>query len=127
MALAGALRRNGQALADVRALRARLRAVRPRAGAQAADVDALEKSAAQLEGAAGGFGGGAGAASGPDTLARLGGQLQQLYELVQDVDVAPSSQALAAAAERQQALARVLASWDQLKKNDVAALESKLK
>jgi hypothetical protein len=123
--LADAIRRGSQALGEVRALRARLRDARTRTGAPVAEIDALEKSAAAIEGSGGGFfGGGAG---GPDSLARLGGQLQQLYELVQDADVAPSSQALAAVAERQQALLKLQASWEQLRKNEAAALDAKLK
>jgi photosystem II stability/assembly factor-like uncharacterized protein len=125
MELAAAIRANQEALTEVRALRARLREVRSRAGALGADVDALEKSAAQIEGTPGGFGGGGGA-SGPDTLARVGGQLQQLYELVQDVDVAPSSQALVAIADRKEALAKVLRGYLNVKA-DAAALEAKLK
>lgn len=124
--LADAIRRDHQALTQVRALRAKLRETRERAGALAGDVEALEKSAAQLEGTPGGFFGGGGA-GGPDTLARLAGQLQQLFELVQDVDAAPTSQALSAVADRQQALARLLASWEELKRRDAAALDEKLK
>jgi photosystem II stability/assembly factor-like uncharacterized protein len=124
--LAGAIRRDHEALERLRAVRAKLKAARERAGGLAAEVDALDKSLGGLEGSAGGFFGGGGAA-GPDTLARLIGQFQQLYELVQDVDAAPTSQALTAIAERTQALAALLARWDSLLKGDVAALDAKLK
>ena len=46
---------------------------------------------------------------------------------MQDVDAAPTSQALAAVAERTQALAALLARWDAVLKGDVAALDAKLK
>ena len=126
--LAAAIRSDHEALSQVRSLRAKLKATRERAGALANSVDALDKLLAQIEGTpAGPFGGGAAAGGGPDTLARLIGQLEQLYDLVQDVDAAPTTQALAAVADRQQALSKLLVSWGELKRRDVAALDGKLK
>ncbi len=124
--LAGAIRRDHEALQQLRGVRARLKAVRERAGGLAGEVDALDKALAGVEGTAGGFFGG-GAAGGPDTLARLIGQLQQLYELVQDVDAAPTSQALAAVEERRKALSGLLSRWQALQQGDVASLDAKLK
>jgi hypothetical protein len=100
--LAGGIRETSDALARVRTIRGRLKGA-PAGSAQ----EALDKEAAALEGAAGGFFGGA--ADGEDSLSRVQGQLQQLYEIVIGADAAPTSQAVAAIEERRAALGRTLA------------------
>ena len=47
-------------------------------------------------------------------LSRLGGAFTQLLDLLQDADVAPSSQAVAASNDLQRALAKAEASWKEI-------------
>jgi hypothetical protein len=74
-------------------------------------------------------GGGARRARGgtPDTLSAMRGALLQLLGVFQDADVAPTSQAAAAVPELTNAVAPLLAKWDQFKKQDLAALNQQLR
>jgi len=125
--LAGAIGQAHGALTEVRALRKQLQALGEQAGALRPEVEALDAKAAAVEGPAGGFFGAAPASAGPEGLARLLGQLQQLYEIVDEVDAAPTSQALAAVADRTQAATSALRRWDALQRGDAAALDARLK
>ena len=130
------------ALRELRALRAQVKPLQEKAGqspiAQAlADFD---KKAAALEGGGGatgggqrgggggggGFGPGAGGGGG-DTLAGIGGSLTPLMGLMQAADAAPTSQALAAVAERQKALAALMGKWNALKFQDLNTINAQLK
>ncbi len=84
--------------------------IRPKASAD------LEKKIGDLVGnAAGRFGGGGrGGAAGPETLNSVKGQLSQLMTLLQEADVAPTPQAMAAVVERRQALAKLIQRWNAL-------------
>jgi hypothetical protein len=76
----------------------------------------LEKLDALVGQPAPGFGGGRGAApSGPETLTRITGTLTQLMNLLQGADVTPTSQLVAAVAERRAALNKLLAQWTAVK------------
>lgn len=100
------------ALDSLRALRASLRALRQQSsGAVATALDSLDREAGALEGAAGGFGGGGGGGSGPATLAGTIGQLAQLYDALQEADVAPTTQLVAAIHDAQRAIPATLARW----------------
>ena len=100
------------ALDSLRALRSSLRALRQQSsGAVAAALDSLDREAGALEGAAGGFGGGGGGGSGPATLAGTIGQLAQLYDALQEADVAPTTQLVAAIRDTQRAIPATLARW----------------
>ncbi len=105
--LAGRIRETADALAQLGALRARIKTA-PSAPA----LEALDKEAAALEGAVTGLFGQA--ADGED-LSRLAGQLQQLYEIVTGVDAAPTSQAIASIEDRRAALVQTLARFSTLK------------
>ena len=94
------------------------------AGGAGQDLSGLDEKLASLEGRGGGFGA---AAGGDDGLAQLNGQLGQLYGIVQGADVAPTTQAADAIAERRQALERVLARWEQVRARDVEAVNVKLR
>ena len=99
------------ALDSLRALRSSLRALRQQSsGAVAAALDSLDREAGALEGATGGFGGGGGG-SGPATLAGTIGQLAQLYDALQEADVAPTTQLVAAIRDTQRAIPATLARW----------------
>jgi photosystem II stability/assembly factor-like uncharacterized protein len=87
---------------EIRARRAKLR--------DHPDQAELDKKLAALEGGGGGGRGGGGggrgaAASGPDTFASVNGALAGLLRTLQGADAAPTTQAVAAAADRHKALA----------------------
>ncbi|HEU4630880.1 MAG TPA: hypothetical protein VFS08_14110 [Gemmatimonadaceae bacterium] len=98
------------------ALRARVDSLR--AGATGARADSLAARAAQLAALAGGGSGrfgGRGGAGGDETLASLNGELSRLYDLVQDADVPPTTQAAAAIADRIATARALLARWEGLR------------
>jgi hypothetical protein len=118
--------RTRDAVDGVRALRASLRDVRGRAtGGMAAAIDSLERAAGALEGAGGGFGGGGG--GGAPTLAGTIGQLAQLYEALQEADVAPTTQLVAAVEDARRGVPAALARWSAMRTRDVAALNTRLR
>jgi hypothetical protein len=71
--------------------------------------------------------GGAGGAGGQDTLAGISGSLNQLMNLLQSADAAPTTQAIAAVMEKREALRTLMAKWDAFKTKDVVALNAALK
>jgi photosystem II stability/assembly factor-like uncharacterized protein len=119
------------ALTQVRKLRSQLRDLRGRApqGALADAINALDRKAAALEGAGGGFrggGGGAGRASTEPSLNAINGELLGLMGLVEGADVTPTTQAVAAFEQAQRTLAAVLSRWSELKDKDVRTLNEQL-
>ena len=117
--------------AQINQLRSQLRERRSSAGegALADAVAALDLKAAALAGAGGGGGrrgrrGGGGA--GPATFSRVEGELNSLMGLVEGADATPTTQAVAAFKESQHTLAGLIARWNDLKKQDVAALNKRL-
>lgn len=124
--LAAAMREDFAALDEVRSLRSQLQARRGRStGAIAQEIAAIDQKAAALEGSAGGRFGGGGA--GPDTLARLNGELASVYTVIEGSDATPTTQAVAAAGELDQKLKELLARWNDLKTRDLAALNDHLR
>jgi hypothetical protein len=118
--------RTRTALDSVRALRGALRDLRGRAtGDLTAALDSLERVAGALEGAGGGFGGGGG--SGSPTLAGAIGQLGQLYDALQDADVAPTTQLVAAVQNAQRDVPALVARWDTIRTRAVPALNTRLR
>jgi len=75
----------------------------------------LDQKLAAIEGA-GGAGRGA-PAGGPDTLTSVSGALSTLLRMIEGADVAPTTQVVAAAADRRKALAALLTQWAALKPN----------
>jgi hypothetical protein len=124
------IREDSIALAQVRALRAELRAARERGGASVADaISSLDDKAAALEGAGGGGRGGGGRGgrgSGGSSFSSINGELTLLYGIVHGSDRAPTTQALAAVADAQRQLSLLLASWSQLQAKDVPAVSAQL-
>jgi photosystem II stability/assembly factor-like uncharacterized protein len=122
------------ALETLRSLRAQVKDRGSRGGSVAAASEALaafDKKASALEGqspAGGGGGGGRGAApAGPETLASITGGMTQLMTLLQGADVTPTTQLVAAVADRRAALAKLMTRWNALKGADLAALNATLK
>ena len=101
--LARGMRRDSLALAQVRALRARLKARRTSSPGDSTAVDSLDQHAARLE-----TGAGAPPAKpgepGPANLARLQSGLARLYDVLQESDAAPTTAHIATAARLQQSL-----------------------
>jgi hypothetical protein len=118
-------------LEQVRALREKLRQLRQSAsqGGAADAITAFDQKLAALEGAGGGGrgGGGRGAATGPDTIATVNGSLGVLMRLIQEADVAPTTQAIAASADRRKAMASLLQRWATMKSQDLVTLNTQLK
>jgi hypothetical protein len=107
------INRTRGALDSLRTMRASLRDLRSRSsGNAAAALDSLDRSAAALEGGVGGGGGGGGGGAGGNaTLGGLLGQLAPLYDALQDADVAPTTQLVAAVQDAQRNVASTLARW----------------
>jgi hypothetical protein len=118
-------------LAEMRAMREKLRQIRERAGqgAAAEAIATFDQKVAALEGAGGGRGGGGrgAAAGGPDTINSVNASLGLLMRLIQSADVAPTTQAAAASAERRKAMAGLLQRWTSMKSQDLANLNAQLK
>jgi photosystem II stability/assembly factor-like uncharacterized protein len=121
-----ALQRDAQAVEHVRRLRAQLAARASQAkGDVATAVTALDERATALLGGSGGFfRGGDGNAS--ESLARLSGQLQSLYGVLQEADVAPTSVVVVAVRDRLATLEPLLARWNAMLTQDVPALNQQL-
>jgi hypothetical protein len=118
-----------KALEQIRALREKLRALRERAapGAASDAVTEFDQKLAALQGTGGGGRGGRGAASGPDTITSVNGSLSLLMRMIQGADAAPTSQAMAAAADRRKAMAGLLQRWTAMKAEGLATLNRQLK
>jgi photosystem II stability/assembly factor-like uncharacterized protein len=122
--LVDSIHQDYDALQQVLSLRAQLKDLKSRAqGATADAITKLDQQAASVEG-----GGGFGASSaGPQaqSLRRLNGGLVHVYDIVSMADAAPTTQAVAASGELQQALSTSLSKWNQVK-GDVTSLNRQL-
>jgi hypothetical protein len=122
--------KTSKALEQIRTMRAQLGPLREKAGpgTTADAMAAFDQKLVALGGAAGGGrGGGRGAvAAGPDTLASVSSSLTQLMRLLESADVAPATQAVAAAADRRAALAKLVERWNALLSRDLADLNTRL-
>ena len=120
-----------KALEQMRALREKVRQLHDRAGqgGTADAITAFDQKLAALAGAGGGGrgGGGRGAATGPDTISSVNGSLGVLMRLIQQADVAPTTQAVAASADRRKAMASLLQRWATMKSQDLVTLNTQLK
>jgi hypothetical protein len=119
------------ALEQVKKLRAQIKELRARAGIAPALADslaALDKKAAALMGEGGGRGAGRAAAL-PATpnLEQIHGSLATLLEVLQSADAAPTTQAVAAAAQLQTRLRAALSDWENLKRTDAESLNAQLR
>jgi hypothetical protein len=64
---------------------------------------------------------------GPDTLNSVRASLLALMNMVQAADVAPTTQLVAAASDRQKAAAQIMNRWAALKTQELTALNAQLK
>jgi len=123
-----AINRTRGVLDELRALRANLRDIRARTtGETIAAIDSLDLAAGALEGGGGGFGGGGGGGGGSPTLSGTIGTLAQLYDALQDADVQPTTQLVAAVQAAQREVPATLARWDPLRARAVARFGSQLR
>jgi hypothetical protein len=116
-------------LDELRTLRANLRELRGRAsGDLVAVVDSIDRAAAALEGGGGGFGGGGGGRPGEaPTLTGTIGELGQLYGALQDAEVQPTTQLVAAVQAAQRQVPTTLARWDTVRTRATARLGAQLR
>jgi hypothetical protein len=121
-----ALKDDSAALAEVRSVRSQLRDRSAAATGQLGQtIAAFDARVAALEGSGGGFGGqGAG---GTESFARLRGNMASLLDMLQDADVAPTTQLAAAVGERLRALEALRQSWRELRSTELAALNDQLR
>jgi len=63
----------------------------------------------------------------PDSFTSVRGRLKGLLESVQDADVSPTNQAVAAVTERRMALAKLMTQWDQFVSQELPALNLQLR
>ncbi|MBI4501004.1 MAG: glycoside hydrolase [Gemmatimonadetes bacterium] len=125
------LRKDYDALRELRAMRQQLAQLKTSAGSGpvADSVAALDQKAAGLEGSrGGGFGGGGrGGAGSEQTLTQSNGSLASVLGLLQGADVAPTTQALAAVTQVRREVGAVLARWDEMKTRDLTQLNVQLR
>ncbi len=122
-----AMHRDYQAVQQVKSLRAQLPRLQQRASADlAAELSAFDKKAEALAGSGGGFELFFGGTGGPPNLSRLNTQLNQLLQVLEGADAAPTRQAVAAVAETERVLESQLAAWQEMKTRDLSALNAKL-
>jgi hypothetical protein len=114
------------ALDRLRGVREQVKAIQNPPAAVAAALADFDKTAAALEGeAGGGFGGPPAAAQ--ESLNSVAFSLRSVMSLLQGADVAPTTQGVAAAQDRAKALAEVMARWDALRGETLAGVNALLK
>jgi hypothetical protein len=105
-----AMRKDYDALQEVRAFRAHLDSLKSSSDASPA-LDSLDRRAASLEGRSRGFGGG----SGSPSFASLNSELNSLLRTVDGADAKPTRQTVAAVSAAEQSLARLLSRWAEVR------------
>ena len=95
----------------------------------AKDIDALTQKLAQFGGGGRGRGPGGGApdAAGGISLTRVSGVASSLLALLQEADVAPTTQAVAATTAMQADFTKAELAWKTILKVDIPAINAKLK
>jgi photosystem II stability/assembly factor-like uncharacterized protein len=118
-----------EALRQIRSLRPQITdRVGKVKGALADSLTALDKQAAQLEGASqGAFFGVPPSGKQPENFSTLNQHFGQLLGVVDSADVAPTTQASAVYLELEDSLGKTLAQWKKLRDVDAAALNASLK
>jgi photosystem II stability/assembly factor-like uncharacterized protein len=112
-------------LDNLKKLRAQIADLRKRTGLPPAVGDALaalDKKAAAFENGAP-----AGTTPAPPNFNQLHTQLASVYEVLQQADAAPTTQATAQAADLQRRLREALPAWNELRTKDVDALNAQLR
>jgi hypothetical protein len=124
------MNRSFQALAQVQSVRSQLKERAAKAGQSAlADaIVALDKQAAQLQGAAqSGFFGLAPGAKQPENFSTLNQHFGALLAVADSADAAPTTQATAAFKELEDALENLNSRWTKIRQQDIASLNTELK
>jgi hypothetical protein len=135
VALFDDITRDSTIVAQARALSTQLRNVRDRANnsplsdAINAYDEKLNALAGQSAGGGrrGGGGRGRGGAGGQPSFSSINGELLSMMELLEEADVEPTTQALAAVRGTQRDFAALDARWTTLRTTDMAALNAKLR
>jgi hypothetical protein len=112
---------------DLRKFRAQLTELRPRVADSTlkAHVDAVAEKLQALAGGGGGFGG---AAPGPGpSFASTTGRIRTLFSLIEEVDVAPTPQVVAAIPDVLKDSRSVQTTWRDLKSGEIATLNAQLR
>jgi len=118
------------ALKQVQSLRGQVKELKTKAGpGELADlISSLEEKAAALEGKSEDrFTALPRKAKEAENLNHLNQELGTLLHVVQGTDAAPTTQALATHGELRQALQGLLASWNELRRREVSAVNQRLK
>src|SRR5712692_9661377 len=130
MESAGGMNESFDALSQVRSVRAQLkeRAAKAGKGALADAVTALDKQAAELEGAAqSNFFGLPPGAKQPENFSSLNQHFGGILGVADSADAAPTTQATAVYKELEEALAKLVARWTKIRQQDIPALNAELK
>jgi hypothetical protein len=119
-----------EALSQVRSVRAQLkeRATKAGKGTLADGIAALEKQAAELEGAAqSNFYGLPPGAKQPENFSSLNQHFSGIMAVADSADAAPTTQAAAVYKELEEALEKLLARWAKIRQQNIPALNAELK
>jgi hypothetical protein len=122
-------------VAQARALSTQLRNVRDRANNSALSdaINAYDEKLNALAGQSagggrrGGGGRGRGGAGGQPSFSSINGELLSMMELLEEADVEPTTQALAAVRGTQRDFAALVARWNTLRTTEMGALNAKLR
>ena len=116
---------------NVRTIRGRLTDLRPRVpdGNLKTHVDALSEKLQQLAGGGGpgGFGGGGGGAGARLTVASASGRIRTLFNAIEEVDLPPNPQTVAATSDVMKDARTLQENWEALKTKDIPALNQELR
>jgi photosystem II stability/assembly factor-like uncharacterized protein len=116
------------ALDGLHSVREQIKAIQSPPPAAATALADFDKKAAALEGEpGGGFGPPAAAAPQAESLNSVAFSQRSVMSLLQGADVAPTTQAVAAAADRAKALDEVMKRWDSLRGETLGGLNALLK
>src|SRR6266478_765172 len=124
------MNRSFEALSQVRTVRAQLkeRAAKAGKGALAEAIAALDKQAAEMEGATqSNFFGLPPGAKAPENFSSLNQHFGGILAVADSADAAPTTQATAVFKELKEALAKLVDRWTKIRQQDVAALNVELK
>ena len=115
----------------VRTIRGRLTELRPRVpdGDLKTHVDALSEKLQQFAGGGGpgGFGGGGGGAGARLTVASASGRIRALFNAIEEVDLPPNPQTVAATSDVMKDARTLQENWETLKTKDIPALNQELR
>jgi photosystem II stability/assembly factor-like uncharacterized protein len=130
--IADALRKDYEALQQVRSLRAQMKVLSDKTLSGKADpikamAAQLDSKAAAIEGDEGGYGTRYMSTPEGRSLARLNGGLNALVSALDTADAAPTTQQVGVLGELDKALEEQLSAWSQLKSKDIPELNEQLK